>query len=119
MERLPGHTMDVGVNLSRMFSMKAGGDSSSLVPGSLASPGVEKEDEKLVSLVFSSENEWLNLLHKYLVEASPKKKTDSGMQFVTGSTLETDMKYYIGDYDTLLSCLSTLSWSQCAASCLA
>ena len=52
MERLPGHTMDVGVNLSRMFSMKAGGDSSSLVPGSLASPGVEKKDEKLVSLVF-------------------------------------------------------------------
>ena len=119
MERLPGHTVDVGVNLSRMFSMKAGGDSSSLVPGSLASPVVEKEDEELVSLVFSSEKECLNLLHKYLVEASPKKKTDSGMKFVTGSPLETDMKYYTGDYDTLLSCLSTLSWSQCAASCLA
>ena len=74
LERLPGHTVDVGVNLSRVFVMMAGGDSSSLVPGSLASPGVdnEKEDEELESLVFSSENECLNLLNKYLVEASPR-----------------------------------------------
>ena len=68
MERLSGHTVDAGASLSRMFGMKAGGDSSSLVPGSLASPGVdkEKEDGELVSLVFSSENECLNLLHKYV-----------------------------------------------------
>ena len=91
LERLPGHTVDVGVDLARVFGMKDGGDSSSLVPGSLASPGVatEKEDEELESLVFSTEKECLNLLHKNLVEASPKKKTDSGKKFVTGSTLET------------------------------
>jgi len=121
LERLPGHTVDVGVDLSRVFGMKSGGDSSSLVPGSLVSPGVdkEKEDEELESLVFSTEKECLNLLHKNLVEASPKKKTDSGKKFVTGSTLETDMKDFTGDYDALLSSLSTVSRAQCAVSCLA
>jgi len=122
LDRLPGHTVDVGVDLSRVFGMKEGGDSSSLVPGSLASPGVEKEkeEEELESLVFSAEKDCLNLLHKNLVEASPKKKTEtSGKKFVTGSVLETDLKDYTGDYDALLGSLGSVSRAQCAVTCMA
>eukprot|EP00092_Neocalanus_flemingeri_P035560 GFUD01038706.1.p1 GENE.GFUD01038706.1~~GFUD01038706.1.p1 ORF type:complete len:662 (+),score=221.66 GFUD01038706.1:35-2020(+) len=122
LERLPGHTVDVEVDLSKVFGMKDGGDKSSLVPGSLASPGVdrEKEEEELESLLFSTEKECLNLLHKNLVEASPKKKTESaGKKFVTGSTLEADLRDYTGDYDALLSSLGTVSRAQCAVSSLA
>jgi len=123
MDRLPGHTVDVGVDLARVFAMAEGGDSDSLVPGSLASVGAgkdtEKELEELESLIFSSEKECLNLLHKNLVESSPKKKEDGGKKFVTGSTLEADMKDYTGDYDSLLANLSTISRASCAVTCLA
>ena len=53
LERIPGHTVNVEVDLFKMFGMKSGRDSGSLVPVSLASPGVdkEKEDEELESLV--------------------------------------------------------------------
>ena len=49
LERIPGHTVNVEVDLFK----KSGRDSGSLVPVSLASPGVdkEKEDEELESLV--------------------------------------------------------------------
>jgi len=121
LDRLPGHTVDVGVDLARVFGMKEGGDSTSLVPGSLASTNTdnEKENEEMESLVFSTEKECLNLLHKNLVESSPKKKEDVGKKFVTGSTLESDMKDYIGDYDSLLGNLTTISRAQCAVTCLA
>lgn len=120
-EVLERHTVGVVVDLARVFGMKDGGDSSSLVPGSLASPGVatEKEDEEMESLVFSAENEGMNLLHKNLIEVSLKKNTDSGKKFVTGFTLETDLKDYTGDNDALLGTLVTVSRDQCAVSCLA
>ena len=95
----------------RVFGIKTWGDSTSLVPDSVASPWMdkEKEDEELESLVFSSEKECLNLLHKKKMEAPPKKKTDSGKKLVTASTLETAMKDYTDDYDSLLISLSTVS----------
>ena len=87
LERLPGHTVNIGMNLSRIFGMKRGGNNSSLVPGSQASPGVDKEKKDGESLVFRIEKKCLNLLHKNLVEASPKNKANSGKKFVTCSTL--------------------------------
>lgn len=51
-ERLPGDTVNVEIDLSKVFAMKSGRNSSSLVPVSQASPGVnkEKEDEELECL---------------------------------------------------------------------
>ena len=43
------------------------------------------------------------------MEASPKKKTDYGKKLVTASTLETAMKDYTGDNNSLLISLSTVS----------
>jgi len=121
LDRLPGHTVDVSVDLARVFGMDEGGDSASLVPGSLVSISTdnEKENEEMENLVFNTEKECLNLLHRNLVESSPKKKDDVGKKFVTGSTLESDMKDYVGDYDSLLSNLTTISRAQCAVTCLA
>ena len=87
LERLPGHTVNIGMNLSRIFGMKRGGNNSSLVPGSQASPGVDKEKKDGESLVFRIEKKCLNLLHKNLVEVSPKKKANSGKKLVICPTL--------------------------------
>ena len=48
-ERLPGDTVNVEIDLSKVFAMKSRRNSSSLVPVSQASPGVNKgnEDEEL------------------------------------------------------------------------
>ena len=101
MERLPGH---IGMNLSRIFGMKRGGNHSSLVPGSQTGPGVDKEkkDGELESLVFRIEKKCLNLLHKNLVEASPKNKANSGKKFVTCSTLGDSLKDYTGNLTMML-----------------
>ena len=102
LERLPGHTVNIGMNFSRIFGMKRGGNNSSLVPGSQASPGVDKEKKDGESLVFRIEKKCLNLLHKNLVEASPKNKANSGKKFVTCSTLGDSLKDYTGDLTMML-----------------
>ena len=78
---------------------------TAVVPGSLPCSGSdeEKEEEELESLLFSTEKEFLNLMHKNLVKASSKKKAYSGKKFETGSTLETGMKDYTVYFDALLS----------------
>jgi len=117
--RLPGHSVDVEVDLSTVFGMEPGSNTE-LVPGSLVSPGLNasKEEEELESIFFNTEKECLNLLHKHLIEASPKKKVETGKKYVSGSTLETDLKVFIADYEALFSNLSTICRSQCAVTCL-
>ena len=94
---------------------------TAVVPGSLPCPGFdeEKEEEELGSLLFSTEKEFLNLMHKNLVKPSSMKKAYSGKNFEIGSTLETGMKDYTVYFDALLSSLNTVIRAQCAVSCLA
>ena len=67
--------------------------STQLVPKSLVSPGLNagKEEEELESVFYNTAKECLNLLHKHLLEASLKKKVETGKNYVSGSTLETDL----------------------------
>ena len=74
LDRLPGHSVDRAVSLASLFGMSPDCGSDCLVPGSLASPGInmDREEEELESLVFSPERDCLALLHRNLTDNSPK-----------------------------------------------
>jgi len=119
LDKLPGHSVDRAVNLSTIFGMSSDCGSDCLVPGSLASPGLDitREEEELESLVFSSEKDCLALLHKNLTENSPKKKSNSpSRKFTALSSLEAALREFTGDYEAILSNLSTVSRAAAAVS---
>ena len=112
LEKLPGHSVDLGVSLASLFGMSQNCGQDCLVPGSLASPGINtsREEEELESLVFAPEKDCLTLLHKNLTENSPKSKLPSpSRKFMNLSSLEAVMRDFTGDYEAILANLSTLS----------
>ena len=112
LERLPGHTVDLGVSLAQLFGMSQSCGQDCLVPASLASPGIKtsREEEELESLVFSPERDCLTLLHKNLTENSPKTNLPSpSRKFTNLSSLEAVLRDFTGDYEAILANLSTVS----------
>ena len=106
MDRLPGHTTDVGVSLARLLGVTETSEEAGqcLLPASLASPGLSPltEEHELDSLVFDTEKECLSLLYKNLVDKSPKKVNSSSMKYVNISSFNSVLKDFIGDYDSIL-----------------
>ena len=93
--RLPGHSTDLQVDLSRLFLLAS---PSSLVPAGLASPGLKEEDrareeQELQAILLQPEKEALALLHNKLCTASPKRKERTGQEkkFVSASTLQVSL----------------------------
>jgi len=117
--RLPGHTVDVAVDLGKLMGVEEGGEV--LASGCMVGPGInqETEDLEMESVMFQAEKESLSLLHKHLTEASPRRRTETGgKKFITGSILEAGLKDFEMDYESLLGNLSTVAISEAAAQCL-
>ena len=112
LDRLPGHTVDLGLSLAPLFGMNQNCGQDCLVPASLASPGIniDREEEELESLIFSPEKDCLTVLHKNLTENSPKNKLPSpSRKFLNLSSLEAVLRDFTGDYEAILANLSTVS----------
>ena len=111
LDRLTGHTVDRAVSLAPLFGMDENCSPECLVPASLASPGLNmsREEEELESLIFSPEKECLALLHKNLIENSPKKTNSPSRKYMNLTSLETALRDFTGDYEAVLNNLSTVS----------
>jgi len=121
LEKLPGHKTDVGVNMTKLFGMCDSSDGNFMLPGSMASPGInpDVEEEEMEAMVFKSERECLGVLFKNLLEKSPKKKLDSpSKKYVNIASIETALKDYVGDYDSILGNLGTVSRAAGAVQCV-
>ena len=121
LDRLPGHTTDVGVSLARLLGVTETSEEAGqcLLPASLASPGLSPltEEHELDSLVFDTEKECLSLLYKNLVDKSPKKVNSPSKKYVNISSLDSVLKDFTGDYDSILDNLATVSRAECAVQC--
>ena len=121
LDRLPGHTTDVGVSLARLFGITETSEEETecLLPASLASPGLcpATEEQELDSLVFDTEKDCLGLLYKNLLDKSPKKVNSPSKKYVNISSLDSVLKDFSGDYDSILDNLGTVSRASCAVQC--
>ena len=120
LDKLPGHCSDVSVNLGPLFGLTSS-DSNVMLPGSVASVGVRPETEasELEAMVFRPERECMSVLFQHLAENSPKKKVDSpAKKFVNASSLESVLREYSGDYESILSNLSSVSRASCVLQCV-
>ena len=76
LEFIPSHPTDVQFSLSSLlFGISDNNDMQCVFPGSLANSGLHQhlEMEELEALVIKQERDCLNLLHKNLVDKSPKQ----------------------------------------------
>ena len=76
LEFTPSHPTDVQFSLSSLlFGISDNNDMQCVFPGSLANSGLHQhlEMEELEALVIKQERDCLNLLHKNLVDKSPKQ----------------------------------------------
>ena len=119
LDRLPGHTTDVGVSLASLFGIPETGEEGCLLPASLASPGLclETEEHELHSMVFDIEKDCLGILYKNLLQKSPKNVISPSKKYVNISSLDSVLKDFTGDYDSILDNLGTVSRAACAVQC--
>jgi len=111
-ENLEGHTFDVKVDLAKLLQVPC---PQLFAPSSLGNPGcknAEEEADELRNLFFGAEKEVVGSLHESLVKGSPRKSESGRKKIFSTQALETDLKEYDGDYDSVMSNLASVSRAQ-------
>jgi len=102
LDRIPGHTVDVGVSLAWLLGLHPEAGPHCLPPAGLAGPGTRpaQEQQELESLVFGTEKDGLAVLHRNLGGTTRSPST---------AALEQQLSKLVNNTEAVLSNLASVS----------